>query len=165
VSDITFTRGYGFPKGSAMDYAGYAGLRRGGFGMLVNTRRRQMRGYAAIPSLPEPSIFEKIPALDGLGEGGGEFGSEYVFTRDRAALGRYGEGGTLPTYHAETDSWTTVDGSTVPYGPSAPPGCTTDSAGRTVCPGSAGSGGGVSGFANPIAVLFGLGLAYYFFKG
>lgn len=62
--DITLMRGYGFPKGSTMDYAGY-----GNYG----------RRFRATSSTREPSIFAKIPALDGLGE---DFGSEYTFGAD-----------------------------------------------------------------------------------
>ncbi len=66
MSDITFMRGYGFPRGSKMDFAGY----------LV--QNRHFRGSRPVPYMPEPSIFEKIPALDG-----GDFGSEmYLPTLD-----------------------------------------------------------------------------------
>jgi hypothetical protein len=46
-----------------MDYAGYGDVR---------TVRR-------VRSAPEPSIFAKIPALDGMGE---DFGTEYTFSDD-----------------------------------------------------------------------------------
>lgn len=65
MGDITLMRGYGFPRGSAMDYAGYASYR------AAPVRRVRV--------VSEPSIFAKIPALDGLGE---DFGSEYTFSAD-----------------------------------------------------------------------------------
>lgn len=72
MSDITFMKGYGFPRGSQMDYAGY--------GMLVPTQRQRMNAYQRIPTAVEPSLFEKIPALDGMSE----FGTEYTFTEEEA---------------------------------------------------------------------------------
>lgn len=57
MRDITLMRGYGFPKGSKMDYAGYGAAPR------------------IMRAVSEPSIFAKIPALDGLGE---DFGTEYT---------------------------------------------------------------------------------------
>lgn len=87
MSDITFMKGYGFPRGSRMDYAGY--------GVLVNSRR-QFRA-PLMPTMPEPGIFAKIPALDGMDEGG-SFGTEYTFTEgeDIDAGPVYG-----PEYHPE----------------------------------------------------------------
>lgn len=65
MSDITFMRGYGFPRGTQMDYAGYSGFN----GLLVaNQPRRSMGAHSKVPFVPEPSIFEKIPALDGFAE-------------------------------------------------------------------------------------------------
>lgn len=49
MPDVMFVRGYGFPRGSKMDYAGM-----GGFG-----------GYGDAIDLPEASLFDPIPALDG----------------------------------------------------------------------------------------------------
>lgn len=46
--DITFVKGYGFPKGGTMDYAGY-----GAYGTHVHT-------------LPDPSVFVAIPPMDGI---------------------------------------------------------------------------------------------------
>lgn len=76
MSDITFMKGYGFPRGSRMDYAGY--------GALVNSRRRGLSTFERIPVMPEPSIFEKIPALDGID---GSFGTEYTFEEDEISAG------------------------------------------------------------------------------
>lgn len=81
MGDITFMKGYGFPRGSRMDYAGYAshsplqihGRMNGFGGLLVNNRR--FRAAPSIPYAPEPGIFSKIPALDGMDE----FGTEYTF--------------------------------------------------------------------------------------
>lgn len=90
-NDITFMRGYGFPRGSGMDYAGYGGL-------LVNNPRR----FAAqpIPYVPEPSVFQKIPALDGFGDES-SFGTEYTFRPEPMGYGDM----TLPTLDVETGEW------------------------------------------------------------
>lgn len=101
MSDITFMRGYGFPRGSGMDYAGYGYAGYGG--MLVNQPRRFAAETQKIPFVPEPSIFAKIPALDGLGE---DFGTEYDFRIERGppnpnALGDM----VLPTLDVETGEW------------------------------------------------------------
>lgn len=75
MSDVTFMRGYGFPRGSKMDYAGYAGAPRGvtfrgghGFaGMLVPSNYGTApRARPVAPYMPEPSVFAPIPALDGF---------------------------------------------------------------------------------------------------
>lgn len=70
MGDITFMKGYGFPSGRGMDYAGYSGGGRGsGFaGVLVDNRRRVPSFADRIPHVPAPSIFAKIPALDGYSE-------------------------------------------------------------------------------------------------
>lgn len=82
MADITFMRGYGFPKGGQMDYAGYGGhpLQHRFAGVIVNNRRRPGLG---VPYVGEPSLFEKIPSLDGMGE----FGSEYTFEPDNITPG------------------------------------------------------------------------------
>ncbi len=68
MADITLMRGYGFPRGSGMDYAGYG-----------SHKPPQRSAASRIPLVPEPSLFAKIPALDGLGE---DFGTEYVFEEE-----------------------------------------------------------------------------------
>jgi len=69
MSDITFMKGYGFPRGSAMDYAGYAGNPDPSAGDLnygpvrfEGVTQSRMR----IRSMPDPSNFAPIPALDGI---------------------------------------------------------------------------------------------------
>lgn len=91
MSDVTFMRGYGFPRGSKMDFAGL----RGFSGMLVNNRPRQMSAAQKIPFVPEPSIFQTMPAMDGLSD----FGTEY----DLPVLGPDGEyqGEATTTYGPE----------------------------------------------------------------
>lgn len=97
MSDITFMRGYGIPRGAGMDYAGY-------HGMLVNSQRRRPMGAASIPLAPEPGVFAKIPALDGFEE---SYGSEYTFRREHAPAG-YGDM-VLPTLDTETGEWLPVE--------------------------------------------------------
>lgn len=72
MSDITMIRGYGFPRGGAMDYAGYrgfAGNPNPNAGDL-NYGPVRFEGPTAsqlrIQSMPDPSVFAPIPALDGI---------------------------------------------------------------------------------------------------
>lgn len=64
MPDVMFVRGYGFPKGSKMDFAGYAG-------------RSAFAGYgdSSAIDLPEAALFAPIPALDGY-EGYGDTPSD-----------------------------------------------------------------------------------------
>ena len=64
MSDITFMKGYGFPRGSAMDYAGYAGNPDPSAGDLnygpvrfEGVTQSRMR----IRSMPDPSNFGGLP--------------------------------------------------------------------------------------------------------
>lgn len=90
MADITMMRGYGFPRGGQMDYAGYRGFN----GVLVNSMPRRYGYAASIPMVPEPNVFEKIPPLDG-------FGTDYVFRREHPGYGDM----VLPTLDTETGEW------------------------------------------------------------
>ena len=69
-SDVTFVRGYGFPRGGAMDYAGLgdAGCDCGGRCGPCGQRRAMGRFASRAVRMPEASLFETIPALDGYNE-------------------------------------------------------------------------------------------------
>lgn len=57
MSDVTFVRGYGFPRGSRMDYAGLGDASGGAAATKV--------GPFPVLDLPEPDLYMTIPPLDG----------------------------------------------------------------------------------------------------
>lgn len=68
MGDVTFVRGYGFPRGSSMDYAGYGdaggcgGSCGGGCGGCGSSARRPMA------RLHDGNMFAPIPSMDGFGD-------------------------------------------------------------------------------------------------
>lgn len=60
MSDVTFVRGYGFPRGSRMDYAGM-----GDASAAAPGSAGPMVGPFPVVELPEPELFSTIPPLDG----------------------------------------------------------------------------------------------------
>lgn len=116
MSDVTFVRGYGFPRGSSMDYAGYSGHTAAGYGHPGSCgggcgcagcgsrpMGRALRGYGA-RTIPDASLFATIPALDGYNETEGE--TEVTvgpITMQESEM-------VLPTYDFNTAKWYDAQG-------------------------------------------------------